>query len=124
MPELPLSYDLKIVANRTFTKTFRWLPGGEEQDFTGWTARLQIRAVPVDFADDPLIELTTDAEGGIELTNDGYINLTATPDQTIVLEDVVRPRYDLALRSPDDTITTFITGIVNVVPYVSDVPDD
>lgn len=118
MAELPLSLDLTIAANRSYTKRFRWLPGGTPQDFTGWTARLQVRQAPESTV---LIELSTE-DGGITLSDDGYIDLFAPLEKTLLLEDAVRPRYDLVLRSSETSVTTYLTGVVNVLPYISSVP--
>lgn len=114
---LPLIRTLALYQGATFRAAYRWLPGGVAQDFTGWTARMEVRP---EYDADPVLTLTTD-NGGITLGADGTISLYASAEQTSGVPHVGhRLLYDLALQQPNGgDVTRFLRGNVVVVREVT-----
>ncbi len=84
-------------------------------DFTGYTARLHIRARHGEDPDeiDPLVELTTE-NGGIELgTTDGGIALYISAEDTAALA-FRKAVYDLELIDADDNVDRYAFGNITV----------
>jgi hypothetical protein len=76
-------YDITIEQGSGFSLPLTYeAPEGSLVDFTGSTARLQVRSKYS--STDTLIELTTE-NGGIELTEDGEITLSMPADDTAAL---------------------------------------
>lgn len=110
---LPIKRKLTIVQGATFRRRWTWKPGGVPMDFTGCSARLQVRA-DID-APEVLLELTTE-NGGIALgAEPGAIDLYIGARQTagIAWEGGV---FDLEIQyagGPDD-VDRLIAGSVAV----------
>jgi len=110
---LPIKRKLTIIQGATFRRRWTWKPGGVPADFTGSTARMQVRAD----IDSPvvLLELTTE-NGGIVLgAEPGTIDLYIGALQTagIAWESGV---FDLEIQyagGPDDVVR-MIAGTVAV----------
>ena len=110
---LPIKRKLTIVQGATFRRRWTWKPGGVPMDFTGCSARMQVRSD----VDSPvvLIELTTE-NGGIVLgAEPGSIDLYIGALQTeeIAWEGGV---FDLEIQyasGPDD-VDRLIAGSVAV----------
>lgn len=91
-------------------------PNGNPINLTGYTAKMQLRLQ----YGDPVAALTlsTDVGGGIVIDGPtGTINITATDEQTLVLEPTFYV-YDLDLIT-GGTITRLIQGQVTVRPEVT-----
>lgn len=86
---------------------------------TGWTARLQVRARP----DDPvmLLELTTDVDGGLGLTDDGQLSVVILASQTGALPTDEVLYYDVRVVPPDGTdyAERMVEGVMYVDPGVT-----
>lgn len=111
---LPLVIDETIYQGATWRRKYRWLPGNVAQDFTGWTARLQIRPSFADGAvGEPSLSLTTENDG-ITLDTDGGITFTATATQTTALTRSTAKKYDLELQAPSGDVTRFVMGTITL----------
>jgi hypothetical protein len=90
-------YDITIEQGSGFSLSLTYeAPEGSFVDFTGSTARLHVREKYS--STDTLIELTTE-NGGIELGNDGSIQLTMSAIDTAALS-FSRGVYDLEIVPP------------------------
>lgn len=111
---LPIKRKLTILQGATFRRRFTWKPGGVPADFTGSTARMQVRAD----IDSPvvLLELTTE-NGGIVLgAEPGTVDLYIGARQTALIgwEGGV---FDLEIQyagGPDD-VDRLLAGSVAVL---------
>lgn len=117
---LPVKRKLTINQGATFRAAWVWKPGGVPMDFTGCTARMQVRAE----RESPgvLLELTTE-NGGITLgAVPGeialYLGATSTASGVLDWESGV---YDLEIQHPagPEEVTRFAEGAVVVRPEVT-----
>jgi hypothetical protein len=111
---LPLAVDQTICQYATWRVQYRWTVDDVAKDYTGWTARMQIRQKPQ--STNALLTLST-SNGGVTLGPDGLITLLATDEQTATLTQ--SGVYDLVLYAPDGTATRFIEGTVTLDPGVT-----
>jgi hypothetical protein len=102
-------YDITIEQGSGFSLPLTYeAPEGSFVDFTGSTARLQVREKYS--SADTLIELTTE-NGGIELGNDGSIQLNISATDTAALS-FSRGVYDLEIVPPSGEPYKIIKGNV------------
>ena len=115
---LPIKRKLTILQGATFRKRWTWRPGGVPMDFTGCTARMQVR--PEYDSPTVLLDLTTE-NGGITLGPDGEIRLWvgATQTATINWEGGV---YDLEIQyaAGPDHVDRLLQGSVAVSDEVTE----
>lgn len=92
----PATYNITCYQGATLDKTFTATNDGTPIDWTGYTAKLQVRQY-VNTSDTAVLTLTT-GSGITALTNDGKVIITATASQTgaIAQGNYV---YDLELTS-------------------------
>ena len=92
----PATYNITCYQGATLDKTFTATNDGTPINWTGYTAKLQVRQY-VNTSDTAVLTLTT-GSGITALTNDGKVIITATATQTgaIAQGNYV---YDLALTS-------------------------
>lgn len=117
---LPAKRKLRIIQGATFRASWTWVSGGVPVDFTGCTARMQVRS-DVD-SPDVLLELTTE-NGGIALgAEPGRIELmlgaTHTASGALDWDSGV---YDLEIQfasGPNDVVR-FAGGAITVSPEVT-----
>ena len=114
---LPIKRKLTILQGATFRRRWTWKPGGVPMDFTGCTARLQVRAEIESV--DVLLELTTE-NGGIVLGGAaGTIDLWvgATETTTFTWDSGV---WALEIQYPTgaDYVDRLIEGSIVVSPEV------
>jgi hypothetical protein len=114
---LPLPVDETIHQGATWHRLYRWSPGGEPADLTGWAALLQIRGGYADTA--PNVALSLTEADGIVLGADGSIEFEATAAATRALTRGSARRYDLELTAPDGTVIRFLMGRVTLSLEVS-----
>lgn len=111
--KLPLHRDETIYQGATWRRHYRWLPGGEPIDLSGWIGRMQIRPHPS--ASAPVYLSLTQDNGGVELTAGGDIKLYATDEQTSAI-----PRsghYDVELEQPGGgDVFRFVMGRAQLSP--------
>jgi hypothetical protein len=90
----PATYNITCLQGATLDKTFTATNNGSAVNWTGYTAKMQVRPYP---DKDPVLTLQT-GSGIAALTNDGKITITATATQTgaIAAGNYV---YDLELTS-------------------------
>lgn len=117
---LPVKRKLTINQGATFRAAWVWKPGGVPMDFTGCTARMQVRAERE--SPEVLLELTTE-NGGITLgAVPGeialYLGATSTASGVLDWESGV---YDLEIQHPagPEEVTRFAEGAVVVRPEVT-----
>lgn len=108
--------NLVIARYGTFRHQYIWTVNGVPEDYTGKTARMQIRA---DFNSEVIIELTTENDR-IELAAEGVINLfisaATTPDLTIIQD----AKYDLFIFDSDGIENEkFAKGKVEIVDSIT-----
>lgn len=109
---LPVTYDLTVYTNTTFTAAFRWLPDGTTaQDFTGWSAKMYIG-----FGQGPAV-IELDSPTDIVLTASGAITATMTPDTTQLLKPGTYS-YVLDLTDPNAGVQRFLRGQLRVIKDV------
>ena len=108
----PAKRKLTIYKGATFEKVWTWKPGGVPMDFTGCSARMQIR--PDYDSSTILLELTTE-NGGITLGPDGEIRLWVGATQTALI-DWDGGVYDLEIQYPagPDHADRLLQGSVSV----------
>src|SRR5687768_10857495 len=111
---LPLVVDQTIYQYATWRVRYRWTVDGVGKDFTGWTAKLQVRQRPGAAA--VILQLATGGSG-ITLGPDGLIELVATDEQTAALTG--GGAYDLCLYAPDGSVTRFLEGALHLDPGVT-----
>ncbi len=109
---LPVDYGLVIYTGTTFRREFRWLPDGSAAlDFTDWSASLMIG---VQGSRTPMVSLTSDPGGGIELSTTGQIVVTLPPAVTSTLKP--GSFYDwLDLTGTAGTVLRFLRGRVDII---------
>jgi hypothetical protein len=102
-------YDITIEQGSGFSLSLTYeAPEGSLVDFTGSTARLQVREKYS--SADTLIELTTE-NGGVELGNDGSVELSMQAADTAELS-FSRGVYDLEIVPPTGEPYKIIKGNV------------
>lgn len=110
---LPVTYDLTVYTNTTFTAGFRWLPdGATPQDFTGWTAIMYI-GTGQGLATFTLATTT----GDISLSTLGDIEIVISP----ALTHTMKPgtfAYVLDLTDPFGTVQRFLRGQLRAIKDV------
>jgi hypothetical protein len=95
----------------TFSRSLLWTIDDEPVDLTGWTARMQVRAEPLDGISDvtaPLAEYSTSL-GTITLGDDGTIQILAPPSDVYD----VPGRYNHCLeltRTSDSYVVRLVQG--------------
>ena len=117
----PAKYDLNAKAGTTFRKVFTYEdPNGDPMDFSGYSARMQLRAAYEDPA--VVLELTTE-NGRIEFGPDaGQLSLyIADGDTTPLAPDYIKVNYvyDLELVAPNDDVLSPLYGKFIVKPEVT-----
>lgn len=113
---IPAKRNWKIFQGATFRKLQRWRAGGFAVDFTGCTARMQVRSE----VESPtvLLELTTE-NGGITLGGiDGTVALyvSATETAAIGWESGV---FDMEIEWPGGDVSRIVQGSISVSPEVT-----
>ena len=113
----PIKRKLRIIKGAMFNPGWTWKPGGAPMDFTGCSARMQVRS---DYGEPILLELTTE-NGGILLggpagTLDLWIGATDTAAITWT-EGV----FDIEVQytSGPDHVDRLIQGSIAVSPEVT-----
>lgn len=110
----PVKRKLRIIKGAKFTPGWIWKPGGVPMDFTGCSARMQVRAEKE--SPDVLLELTT-ANGGILLgaSEPGSIDLWVGATQTATI-DWESGVWDLEIQYPSgaDDVDRFMEGSISV----------
>ena len=76
----PATYNTTCYQGATWDKTFTATQNGTAIDWTGYTAKMQVRQYP-NTTDTPVLTLQT-GSGITALTNDGKVIVTATAAQT------------------------------------------
>jgi hypothetical protein len=91
----PAEYEIVCYQGATLDKTFTAAQDGTPINWTGYTAKLQVRRYP---DSDAVLTLATGGQGITTLTNDGKVSIVATATQTgaITAGNYV---YDLELTS-------------------------
>ncbi len=109
-------YRLKIEQGTNYRKPFVMKRDGTPVNFTGCTARMQVRE-SVDSAD-ILLELTTE-NGGIEIEGaEGKVTLVFKPDDTV--DKAWRMGvYDVEITDSNGDVTRFLQGVITVSPEVT-----
>lgn len=106
--------DLTIEPGATFRSTFTWKDKatGEVIDLTGYSARMQVRK---NAASDPVLELTTDVDGGIILSDeDGWVITLLVPASDTAELPKGAYRYDLLMEDGDGFVTRLLEGAVTI----------
>jgi hypothetical protein len=85
-------------------------------DLNFWIARMMIRAKMADPT--PLVSLTTDAGGGIQINLPNIILVTITDEQTAPL-DFGRGFWDIELEAPDGHVVRLLNGRVKLSKEVT-----
>jgi hypothetical protein len=111
-------YDTEIEQGATFQLSLTWRDENSNLvNLTGYTARMQVRAVITDTT--PLLDLTT-TNGAIVLGGAlGTIAVTASAAQTAALTAPSKGVYDLELVSPSGFVTRLLKGHVKITPEVT-----
>lgn len=112
------NHDITIEQGATFTEQWEWQDSAAVPvNLTGYTAKLQIRALP-DAASPALVTLTDTA--GITLGGaTGIITPTITAAVTLTLPIVSALRYDLRMTAPSGKVTRLVKGSASVDPAVT-----
>lgn len=111
----PAEYDLYMVRGDTWTQTLVWEPGGTGMDFSGASAKFQIRQ----YEDDASALLTLSSGGsGITLGSAGTITLEAGTALTAGLT-FDRARYDLQITDSGGDVTTILRGDMRLIRDVT-----
>lgn len=102
----------------TLTRPLGWAPDGVDfSDFTGWAARMQVRASVTSTT--VLLELTTE-NGGISLDlMPGFITLTMTDEEASTKLTWRRGLYQLELIPPGGEAFRFLEGEIEVSPELT-----
>ena len=113
----PIKRKLRIIKGATFDPGWTWKPGGVPMDFTGCSARMQVRS---DYGEPILLELTTES-GGIVLGGPaGTIDLWigATDTAAITWTEGV---FDIEVQyaAGPDHVDRLIQGSITVSPEVT-----
>ena len=109
-------YKLKVEQGTDLQKWFRKTVAGVPADFTGYTARMQVRE-NYD-SGDVLLELTTENGGLVFDALDGKITLVFTPEMTAG-KDWRRAIYDIELTDPSGKVSRFLQGSFCISPEVT-----
>jgi hypothetical protein len=117
-PMAASTYDIDLEQGSTYSTVFTYTDSnGAAVNLTGFTARMQVRAVYA--ASGPSISLTTSAGGGISLGGAaGTVTVTvpAATSANLVAKNYV---YDLELVSAGGVVTKLIRGKMKVLPEVT-----
>lgn len=102
----PATYNITCYQGATLTKTWNWKNNGTNINWTGWTAKMQVRQY-VNTADDAVLTLTT-GSGIAAGANDGNVTITisATQSGAILAGNYV---YDIELTS-GTTVERVLSG--------------
>jgi hypothetical protein len=104
------NYGLEIEAGATFSLEFEYKnEDGTLFDFTGWTAKAQIRQTP---SSSSFLEVTTAINAATSVIT---ISLTATQTSTLTFPDYV---WAMELSKADGTVIRLVEGAVRVSPEV------
>lgn len=103
-------YKLKLEQGTTLRKLFTWKAAGVAMDFTGYTARMQIRP---DIDSTEIIASLTTENGGIELGADGVFTLfiSAADTALFTFDSAV---YDLEFVAPNGDVIRLMQGAVSL----------
>ncbi len=111
----PAKYDLVILQGATYRKQFTWESGGQPVDFTGCTAKAQVRKK----AGSPEILTEFNSEDGtILLEAGGAITLYLADESTEVLE-WTKGVYDLKVYFSNGDEWRILEGNATVKPGVT-----
>lgn len=91
----PAEYEIVCYQGATLDKTFTATQNSTPINWTGYTAKLQVRRYPDSAV---VLELSTGGNGITTLTNDGKVSILATATQTAAIE-AGNYVYDLELTS-------------------------
>jgi hypothetical protein len=98
----------------------------QPDDFTGCTARMQVRKTyPLDDGSIPVLMEATTEDGGITLgTTDGTVAIVFTDTKTDLLQDdtgkaIVKGKYDLEVVYPSGDVVRLVEGIWTNDPNVT-----
>jgi hypothetical protein len=104
------NYGLEIEAGATFSLEFEYKnEDGTLFDFTGWTAKAQIRQTP---SSSSFLEVTTAINAATSVIT---ISLTATQTSTLTFPAYV---WAMELSKNDGTVIRLVEGAVRVSPEV------
>lgn len=115
MTWVPVKRRLTLVQGASFHKVYVFSQGDVPLDFTGYTARAQIREAYG--SESALLDLTTE-NGGIVITpTEGKIELLATPEQTSAVPEPSGAGHvwDLELEASGGTVYKPFYGSVDVI---------
>jgi hypothetical protein len=106
----PATYNIACYQGATLDKTFTCTNNGTAVNWTGYTAKMQVRQY-VNLADAAVLTLTT-GSGIATLTSDGKVTITITAAQTGAIPQG-NYVYDLELTS-GATVTRLLQGRFSV----------
>lgn len=108
-------YDFpELAQGETFRATLFYKPGGVPMDWTGCTARMQVRLRPTNPA---VLELTTE-NGGIDLLPEGRMDLYKDEAETLSLAAATY-EYDLFARFTNGDEKRILKGRLPIVPAIT-----
>lgn len=111
----PAEYEIVCYQGATLDKTFTATQDGTAVNWTGYTAKLQVRRYP---DSDVVLELSTNTGGGITtLTNNGKVIILATATQTSAI-NAGNYVYDLELTS-GSYVVRLVQGAFSVQAQVT-----
>lgn len=108
----PATYNIKLSRGSTFYRkiTVKNKNTGELTDFTGYTARMDIKS---ENSNTIILTLST-SNNGITLSNQGVIELKMSPIQSNSLtQDMVI--YTLNLTSSSGDVFSYLNGIIEIL---------
>lgn len=112
---LPIPWNIELHQGADFAMSFYYKDDNDTAvDLTGYTAQMQVRE---ESGGDLLLDLTTGS--GITITAaSGKIDIVLMADQTTALE-VQNAKYDLLIKSSEDTVTYLLKGDFIVEPRIT-----
>jgi len=113
----PGVYPMQCEQGATFDKTFTVTQNGTAVNWTGYTAKMQVRRY-ANLNETAVLTLTTGGGGITTLTNDGKIIITATATQTAAIT-AGNYVYDIELTSGTYKVR-ILQGRFTVTPQVTD----
>jgi hypothetical protein len=113
MSTLTFGLDLEINAGSTLAETYTYAIDGVPVNFTGATARMQLRRNALGAA---LMELTTQ-NGKLTLSSVGVVTINLTAVETAALSG--KGVYDLEVVYANGTVQRLIEGAFIVYPEVT-----
>lgn len=106
---LPLDYDIVVYSGTSYRREFRWLPDGTNPiNFTNWQALMLLGQ------SGSTAQVTLTHLHGIQLTTNGQIIITLTPEETATLKPPTG-YYNLDLIQPDGFVRRFLRGRTSIV---------